>query len=290
MSTPLLITSEEKKGRFLSRLGQMSNLVQSRLAGKDDLTIAVEKAFNDTPGMPKKKHIEYIIQVISGGQVEQVEEVLLRCNAMCPWQDSVIVVMKIIQCLLLLTKHCYDKISRQLDVQVIFLQELRKVWTLKPASVIVDKVLLSLLHQIALMQDFPALAEVVLHHHVHSVTQFQEINRCNTYRMEELVNFITKSMSLHMDMLAALRVNLEVGSTALFTEDERVTIDCCKSLLHDEMFDLIYGVQNLLNYVQQVDQGEHVNVLMLKEQLDSQIAELRRLRDIKTSKDDLNRI
>lgn len=295
MSTPLLSTSSTSSGNsvggggFRSRLGQMGNFVQDKLAGKDDLTVAVEKACYDVAGSPKKKHMDYIIQCVRG-HPEQVEEVLLRLNAMTDWSNSVLVTLKVFQCLQLLSKFCYLECNQDIEHQLIFVHEIRKMWMTKAGNGIVDKASLSSLHRLSLLRDFPALSEVVFNQHILSVSQFTEMNRGGKFKLEEVVNFVTKAMALQIDLLSVLRTSIDKSFLSIYNTAERETIHAYRELLQDEVTDLLHGVTCLCNYVQQVDQGSHVNVVLLREELESQLGELRRLRDQSSSQVDASRI
>lgn len=261
---------------FRSRLGNFANHINlTVVGGKDEVSVAVEKAANDQPGPIKHKHIQFLTEFISNSSEldsgSHIEDVMLKFNALTRWSDSTVAACKVLMCINILMNRCYQSLQHHLQTTMLMLREINQHYTGK--SSYLERYVKSLHSKVCLIENHPLVSDLLFLHNVISVSQITNfLNRFGSkVELSEVVNVVTLCLSLQNERLAILRTSMETYNAkevSTFAESHKLIFEDCQSMT--------YNIACLINYVSNNDKKDRYNVGLLRDQLDTHEHELRR--------------
>jgi hypothetical protein len=273
-----------------SRLGNFANRVNARLiGGKDEVSVAVEKAANDIPGPVKQKHIQHLIDTILESKhphtASVIDDIMLKFNALTIWSESSVVACKVLVCLDILIQKCYPSFQKHLESTVLMLREIQLGWIGK--SIYIERYVRSLQSKVSMIENHELVSDIVFLHNMISLSQITEFlnHRDKAIDLSEIVKFITLALAVQNERLAVLRTSLDELPSAeheTFTEANKLTFNNCQAMT--------FNISCLINYISQRDNGEHFNVDLLRDQLENHEHELRRRDRTQDSRYDDNQL
>lgn len=266
-AVPLLQESPGKKS-VRSEFSRWTNFLSSTIVGKDELTVACEKAASTHTASysPKEKHLDFLLRKVDENPAT-AEEVLLRFTALTKWAEDPVVAIKVLSCTHQIMRKVPVALLQKQESFIIFLSEIRNHWSI---------------HQVAFVDLY---ASALMHHAMITRHHYQLFE--NTFSrgagmsmgitffdQDEIVHFVTKLLSYQDRLLGLIRLpsfpsssspkNAAIARHAACS----VIIEQCKQLL-SVTFYLVVHLETPMNN-KQPDEDNKLQISILREQMEEQ--------------------
>lgn len=260
---PLLQENTTKNNRSVrSSISRFTSFLSSAIAGKDDLTVACEKAASTHTASysPKEKHVEFIIEQVDENPV-LIEEVLLRFSALTNWAEDAVVAIKILSSIHQIVRRVPTCLVVRSDSFVVFLDEIRNHWSAQQV-VFVDQYSAALMHLVLTARQ---------HYQLYENTFSRGIGislGISFFQGEEISVYVSKLLSFQERLLGIIRIpSFPTNSTQRNPALARrasctVIIDQCKQLLSVICY--------LVMHLEGLRDQESIDTSIFREQMDAQ--------------------
>jgi hypothetical protein len=115
---------EKKENSFFESI-QIAGIV---FGVKDKTQLSILKATSAIPGLPKQKHINYLLEMVSQNDTE-FENILINMNSITDWEDSKIVSCKVLTSILLILQNGIScELAKSLEALNFILIKIRDYW------------------------------------------------------------------------------------------------------------------------------------------------------------------
>jgi len=264
-SAPLLSEHKSINSPISSPKKGWTTAISSRLSGKDDLTISIEKATNDDAGgRPKEKHISFIISEIERDPT-QVDSILIKLNALTEWSQSVVSAGKV----LIILQEILQKIRAQhgnFENFIIFLTEIRNQY--KDINIpLIDRHTMGLIGHTKMLNEFRELSSVLFND---SFSFAFSKSKLSMYEPNIIVLFLTRLLSYQDNLISVLNTDpYSAAATITLTTPSIQTLEEIKVLVRKESKIIQKLLLNLLSYAEQ-QRWEGIQLEYLREQCEAQ--------------------
>lgn len=269
-AVPLLQESPEKTSTIRSSISRFANFVSSTIIGKDELTVACEKAtsISSSSYSPKEKHISFLIDKVDENP-QLIEEILLRFSALTEWSENPIVAIKVLSCVHQIMRKVPSCVVQCANSLLVYLTEVRKVWGDRGVT-FVDQYSSALCQHVLTARQYFQLFE-------NTFGRSSGLSLGITFfDCDEIVGFMSKLLTYQDRLLSLMRIPQFPSSSS-----QKSTIlarkAACRIILEQTKFtfSILFFLVNHLESLKESESKPDMSVF--REQLDSQDRLLRDL-------------
>lgn len=261
---PLLQEGPEKSNRSVrSSISRFTNFLSSAIAGKDELTVACEKAASTHTSSysPKEKHLQYIIEQVDENP-SLIEEVLLRFSALTNWAEDAVVAIKVLSCIHQIVRRVPNCLVIRSDAFIVFLDEIRNHWSAQQV-VFVDQYSAALLHLVLTARQHYQLYENTFTRGIGVVSV-----GISFFQADEIVVYISKLLSFQERLSALIRI--PSFPTSMSQKNPGLARRAACTVIVEQCKLLLSVIRYLILHVENLKDQEPVETGIFRDQMDYQ--------------------
>jgi hypothetical protein len=263
-AVPLLDDGFDKNNRSIrSSINRFTSFLSSAIAGKDELTVACEKAasIHTSSYSPKDKHLQYIIDQVDENP-NLIEDILLRFSALTKWAEDPVVAIKILSCAHQLVRRVPTCLLRRSDSFIVFLDEIRNHWSAQQV-VFVDQYSSALLHLVLTARQHYQLYE-------NTLTRGMGVSVGITFfQGEEISVYVSKLLGFQERLSTIIRIPNFPSSPSLKNPAQARRAACTIIVEHCKL--LLSIIRCLVLHMENMkDQQQPIDTAIFRDQMDEQ--------------------
>jgi hypothetical protein len=236
--------------------------LSSAIAGKDELTVACEKAASTHTSSysPKEKHLQYILDQVDENPTI-IEDVLLRFSALTNWAEDSVVAIKVLSCVHQIARRVPSCLVLRSDSFVVFLDEIRNHWSAQQV-VFVDQYSSAMLHLVLTARQHYQLYE-------NTFTRGMGVSVGITFfQGEEIAVYVSKLLSYQERLSAIVRIPHFPSSPSLKNPTLARRAAC--SVIIEQCKLLLSIIRYLVLHIENLKDQDPIDTAIFREQMDEQ--------------------